>query len=314
MPDHRSNSFSARASDVFPTDATRSPQERLTAFAEMPGEARLEYPSRTPDLRERADGPQSWQDLLKELENDYPLEPGYLPLRDAHEPANSDSIVILREGKLEEIIPVHGSEQQLAGFFAPDGEAERIAQQDAPTIDRRIFVVDERFYSLPEHVIDNAEAIGQRGNVDIQEALPEPIVRHIRCRNEGLEGERHPITGVPFERKQIEVNGEIVEGVFAQFDSAYTCTLPEELYQASNAAQFEHATDQLREAVTADPELRAQFTEEQLEQIANGETPDGYTWHHAENPGELQLVDTTIHAQTGHTGGQVVWGGGAENR
>lgn len=310
MPDHHSNSFSARARDVFPTDAIRTPQERLTTFPEMLGEARLEFPSSTPDLRERADAPQSWQDLLKELANDYPLEPAYL----AHEPASSDSIVILREGKLEEIIPVHGSEQQLAYFFTPDGEAERIAQRDAPTIDRRVFVVDERFYSLPEHVIDKAEAIAQRGNVDIQEALPEPIVRHIRCRNEGLEGERHPITGVPFERKQIEVKGEIVEGVFAQFDHAYTCTLPEELYQASNAAQFEHATNQLREAVAADPELGAQFTEEQLEQITNGETPDGYTWHHAENSGELQLVDTTIHAQTGHTGGQVVWGGGAENR
>ena len=64
----------------------------------------------------------------------------------------------------------------------------------------------------------------------------------------------------------------------------------------------------------SDPELEKQFDEEQLEQIENGDTPDGYTWHHNEETGRMQLVDSEIHAKTGHTGGRSIWGGGSENR
>jgi hypothetical protein len=57
-----------------------------------------------------------------------------------------------------------------------------------------------------------------------------------------------------------------------------------------------------------------QFTEEQLEQIMNGDTPDGYTWHHNEETGKMQLVKSETHARTGHTGGRAIWGGGSESR
>jgi len=32
-------------------------------------------------------------------------------------------------------------------------------------------------------------------------------------------------------------------------------------------------------------------------------TPAGYTWHHHQQSGRMQLVERNIHAQTGHTGG-----------
>ena len=48
--------------------------------------------------------------------------------------------------------------------------------------------------------------------------------------------------------------------------------------------------------------------------IEDGYTPDGYTWHHNEEKGKMQLVDTDIHSQTRHTGGRNIWGGGTENR
>ena len=35
----------------------------------------------------------------------------------------------------------------------------------------------------------------------------------------------------------------------------------------------------LKEAVDKDPKLRAKFTDEQLDPIANGDIPDGCTWH-----------------------------------
>ena len=56
--------------------------------------------------------------------------------------------------------------------------------------------------------------------------------------------------------------------------------------------------------------LRKNFTEEQLADIANGILPEGFTWHHNEQEGLMQLVDTMIHDQTGHTGGMSIWGSG----
>ncbi|MFZ5553759.1 MAG: HNH endonuclease, partial [Bacteroidota bacterium] len=37
-------------------------------------------------------------------------------------------------------------------------------------------------------------------------------------------------------------------------------------------------------------------------------TPKGYTWHHHQETGRMQLVDSEIHSQTGHTGGYSMWG------
>lgn len=137
----------------------------------------------------------------------------------------------------------------------------------------------------------------------------------IKCRNEDLAGKKHPETKVPFEEKTVtDENGNEVTGVFPEFDSTYDAQLPKNLEQASDKEQFKECNKQLKEAVENDPELAKQFDEEQLEQIENGDTPDGYTWHHNEEHGKMQLVDSETHAKTGHTGGKVIWGGGSENR
>ena len=137
----------------------------------------------------------------------------------------------------------------------------------------------------------------------------------IHTRNEQLEGKEHPVTGVPFERKTVkDADGNEVTGVFPVFDSMYDVQLPEDLYKASDKEQFAECNKQLKEAIEKDPELAKKFTPEQLEQIKNGDTPDGYVWHHNEETGKMQLVDLDVHKKTGHTGGKTIWGGGNENR
>lgn len=138
--------------------------------------------------------------------------------------------------------------------------------------------------------------------------------KHIPCRNEELAGKKHPVTGVPFEKRTIIIDGEEKEVVVPVFDSVFDAQLPEDKIKATDREQFKECNKQLKEAVDKDPELRAKFTDEQLEQIANGDTPDGYTWHHDAETGKMQLVDSETHAKTGHTGGQNFWGGGSENR
>lgn len=142
----------------------------------------------------------------------------------------------------------------------------------------------------------------------------ESSVEKIRCRNENLEGQEHPETGVPFERKQVEVNGKQVEVVVPEFESSYDAKLPENMYEASDREQFKECNAQLKNEIANNEDLKEQFDEEQLEQIENGDTPDGYTWHHDAEAGKMQLVDTETHQKTGHTGGRSIWGGGTENR
>jgi hypothetical protein len=137
----------------------------------------------------------------------------------------------------------------------------------------------------------------------------------LKTRNADLKGKNHPETGVPYEEKTVkDADGKPIEGVFPVFDSVFDVQLPEDLYMETDAKQFKECNRQLKEAVEKDPKLAKEFTPEQLEQIKNGDTPDGYTWHHNEETGKMQLVDSETHAKTGHTGGKAIWGGGQEKR
>ena len=134
----------------------------------------------------------------------------------------------------------------------------------------------------------------------------------IKTINSQLEGEKHPDTGIPYERTTVELpGGEIVEGVFPEFPAEAEVQLdPNENgdYTGSRVEHEAQANEKLRDQLENNPDLKDKFTEEQLEQIKNGETPDGYTWHHHQDPGKMQLVRSDIHAATRHTGGYALWG------
>lgn len=139
--------------------------------------------------------------------------------------------------------------------------------------------------------------------------------QRIKIINEWLEGKSHPDTGVPYVRKTVEdADGNEVNGVFPEFESFFDLQLPEYLLQSSDREQFAECNRQLKDALQADPDFIADLSSVQREQIINCETPDGYTWHHNEEKGKMQLVDSDVHALTRHTGGRAIWGGGKENR
>ena len=149
----------------------------------------------------------------------------------------------------------------------------------------------------------------------INDLYEKRLIEHYPCRNEELEGKKHPDTGVIFERKTVEDSeGNKIEVVVPRFDSVFDTKLPEDKLLASDKEQFKECNKKLAEAIEKDPDLKSKFTKEQIEQIKNGDTPDGYTWHHDAEKGKMQLVDSETHAKTGHTGGRTIWGGGSENR
>lgn len=144
------------------------------------------------------------------------------------------------------------------------------------------------------------------------------VICYLITKNETLEGDIHPMTGVPFERKIVETQDGLVEGVFPKFESKFDAEIPGEMDQATDYSQFKACNRQLYDYLQENPEAAEKFTDVQLEQIEDGlkdgSAPDGYTWHHSEETGKIQLVDSEVHAMTGHTGGRSVWGGGTENR
>ena len=126
----------------------------------------------------------------------------------------------------------------------------------------------------------------------------------------------HGVTGIPFIEKTVKNpdTGEIYCQRFPVFKSEFDAYLPEDLYKAKDRYQFAECNRQLKAAINENPFMAKQFDADQLDQIKKGETPDGFTWHHNEDDGKIQLVDSYIHAKTGHVGGKKFWGGGNANR
>lgn len=119
-------------------------------------------------------------------------------------------------------------------------------------------------------------------------------------------------TGVPYERRIIEIKGKLIEGAFPKFTSAFNTELSPNRYQSKTYAI--DCTRNLREAIGKDSELKKQFTEEQVKDIEAGRTPTGYVWHHNEMPGQMQLVKDTDHRLNRHTGGNALWGPDSVNK
>lgn len=167
-----------------------------------------------------------------------------------------------------------------------------IAEQDASKS------IGELFQNDPESILNPSEQINQLNTI-----------------NNKLEGEIHPITGVEFERDLVKLpEGDQHSGVFPKFEPKFEAQLSDDMLTQSDKTQFKECDAQLKDAFNASSDIRDQFTDLQKEQILNGDTPDGCTWHHNQQPGRMQLVDTRIHSSTAHTGGRSIWGGGSDMR
>lgn len=139
--------------------------------------------------------------------------------------------------------------------------------------------------------------------------IDEDGVIHYKTDRSDLEGKTAE-NGVPYERRRIEINGVVIEGVFPKFESTFDTELaPDNLKTKAYAKECNAA---LKEAIQNDPELRSKFTPEQIQDIEEGRTPRGYVWHHNEEPGKMQLVKREDHDRAiggaAHTGGNSLWG------
>lgn len=96
----------------------------------------------------------------------------------------------------------------------------------------------------------------------------------------------------------------------------FTAKIPENMYRARDAIQFIEAAKQLKKAIeSGSSEVKGTFTSEErklIDQAAAGIKDGrikGYTWHHHQVEGKIELLPTQLHEHNKHTGGNAIWGG-----
>lgn len=114
--------------------------------------------------------------------------------------------------------------------------------------------------------------------------------------NVKLAGKKHPVTGVPFDVKGFPIFDNI-----AKYDTRLNIN---QFRASSYNEQMRMATRDLYKHLGEDG-IKKQFNAEQISAIKAGKEkiPD-YTWHHHQDTGRMQLIETRIHTQTGHIGGE----------
>ncbi|QNR97485.1 hemagglutinin repeat-containing protein [Stenotrophomonas sp. 169] len=122
------------------------------------------------------------------------------------------------------------------------------------------------------------------------------------AKNARLAGKSHPVTGVVFDSRGFPIFDDITA-----FDVKIP---PQKFLSASYENQMRLATQELAGAIQAGAVKVAGFTPRQLEQIRSGSKKiEGYTWHHHQESGRMQLVPEIVHQKTGHVGGEAIGSG-----
>jgi len=99
---------------------------------------------------------------------------------------------------------------------------------------------------------------------------------------------------------------------------------PQDLFGKNDLADFQAANRVVKDDEVALPDIQVQVRGEpegvtismtEYFQNPNGSKPPlGWTWHHHQETGRMQLVRTDWHGATNHTGGSTIWGASAGER
>jgi len=120
--------------------------------------------------------------------------------------------------------------------------------------------------------------------------------------NKGLAGGKH-VKGVDYDVLGFPI--------FKGDDLAYTLKLDKEYYIMKDTDQFKECTRILKEAIEKGEVPKDIFNPQQIDQIEKGRARiKGFTWHHHQVPGKMQLVLEDTHGSVSHLGGNKLWGDG----
>lgn len=150
--------------------------------------------------------------------------------------------------------------------------AEDMEKLDAEHQKKLLDLADKLGKNEAKTATTAAEASAKKAEQAALQRKIKDILQPTKLRNGDLAGGVHPKTGVPFDE----------EG-YPDFSNWRHPDVPD--------VQIELTGDRGKDFAAANA------------QAGLSETPSGYTWHHHQDPGKMQLIDRTVHAKTGHTGG-----------
>ena len=120
--------------------------------------------------------------------------------------------------------------------------------------------------------------------------------------NVQLAGQKHPVSGIIFDNRGFPIFDDV-----AAFDTRLSSN---QFRAVGYEQQMQMASRDLWQAIQRGEISASRFTSTQLQQIERGSIRiDGFTWHHHQDYGRMQLVPREIHKRTGHIGGESMAGG-----
>lgn len=169
---------------------------------------------------------------------------------------------------------------------------------------------------------------------DLEHRQPNVELKRIQFLND-----KYKDKNVTFSKRVIDFGNYKVVSLFPEFDkhSLAKVSIPKGFYEKSNSNQFAYATQLFKEEYKANPKVvieklkklnsgqvhkvtvdgvtkeikGEELLKRQLQDLdsKHGNRIFGFTWHHHEDIGKMELVLSSVHNSVGHTGGNLIWGG-----
>ncbi len=207
-------------------------------------------------------------------------------------------------------------------FYTPSEESTEIIESHTQQVQMASpsYEVDESVFDDVGIEAKTADATEYKAIIDVTPINNGKWVDEIG--NEGVRGESKWCPNDQYTQEQLNkfgVDGIEYKNGYPDFErvSFFGCTLEPDEFFDSDKTQFDGCNFTLLNEIEDNPETARlyNFDEEQMDDLENGKTPYGYTWHHdTTETGRLLLVPTAIHQACRHSGGRSSWGGGSKNR
>ena len=95
---------------------------------------------------------------------------------------------------------------------------------------------------------------------------------------------------------------------FPKFKAIEEIKLERKYWRKDRDVHFYRASKILYQSIQRSSRKAKKFSRRDISTFKNGEVPSKYTWHHHQDKGVLQLVDSDIHSKVRHDGGFSIWG------
>lgn len=95
---------------------------------------------------------------------------------------------------------------------------------------------------------------------------------------------------------------------FPKFKPIAEVKIERKYWRKDREAHFYRASKILYEQIQKSSRLKKKFSQRAISTFKRGDLPSKYSWHHHQDRGVMQLVDSEIHSKVRHNGGYSIWG------